>query len=655
MSMNKAILLTVLLSIFCVAISIGGVCAETGAGVEVGASVTPAVIEPENTTRVEITTTGNEMSEAIFPVDIALTIDCSGSMDRYGTIIAGPDDLTLTTGYQKVGEFSLADINDVEVMLQIPVDIYYSKDYFSAYLRNKNTGVNKTQKSAYSTTRWSDIPPGNYEVYAKLNYASGTAGRTFAVELQPVRIDSAKGAAKTFVDLVKENDHTAVVKFHSSGWSYSSYCTVVQGLTPDKNVVKNKIDTLNAEGGTPLGEGLKTAIDHLDAQGRSDTVKAIILLTDGWWNMGCDPVEQADRAAAKGYTVYTIGWGGVNVTSLTLIAERTGGRAYFPASEDDLVEIYEELAMELSSITAKNTVLSMELGADVAYAGNPNVAPDGINGNTLTWNVGTISVGQTESISFDVLPEAAGTVQINTENSKVTYDDAFDASHMVPVPVLSVKVIPPQMSPVALFTVSPNTPITNQSITFDASASYDPDGSIKAYRWDFDGNGEWDITGDVVTVKHSYDTSETYPVKLEVEDDVGARASKTEDVTVSDGPGEAISGNVTWSGKHSFEGLGERIVIGEARSISATAYEINNTLATTVSVTVELRVDGIPLTSTTVVLDPLEQTSITVSATWVPMSSGTHRISLHAYDGEYWVPPTNDPTIGVGVLIEKVS
>lgn len=649
----------VLVCMLCVAlmVSIGAVCAESGASVGVGASVDPAVLEPDNTTRVAITMTGTEMSEATFPVDVALAIDCSGSMDRYGTIIAGPQDVLLTTNYQLVGEFTLGETTEVEVMLQIPLDIYYDKDYFTAYLKNRATGAESIRKSAYSTVRWSGVQPGTYEVYAKLNYASGTAGRTFAVELQPVRIASAKQAARTFVDSVKENDRTALVKFHSSGWSYSSYCTVVQGLTTDKNVVKTKINTLSAGGGTPLGEGLKIAIDHLDAYGRSGAVKAIILLTDGWWNMGCDPIEQAERAAAKGYSVYTIGWGGVNVTSLTLIAEKTGGRAYFPATEDDLVAIYEELASELSSITAKDTVLSIELGPDVVYAGNANVAPAGIVGKTLTWNVGTISVGQTERIAFDVLPQAAGTVQINTANSKVTYKDAFDVSHVVPVPTLSVQVLLSQQPPVPLFTVSPEEPTTNQPVTFDASASYDPDGFITAYRWNFDYNdtNEWDLTGNVVQVKHSYATSRTYRVRLEVEDDKGARASLTRNVAVDVGPEGDISGKVTWSGNHSFEGLDNRMVIGTAQSIRAIAYGINNTLSdTTVDVTVELRVDGIPLNSTTVTVGPSTETDISVLGTWVPMSSGTHFVSLHAYDGEYWVPPTNDPTVGVKVYIEKV-
>ena len=655
MKRKEIITLTVLLGIFFAAMSLVSVSAGEGVGVEVDATVNPAIIEPGETTRVGVTLTGSGTSEITFPVDVVLVTDCSGSMDRYGTIIAGTYDVTLSTSYQKMGEFSIAEVADVEAMLQIPVDVYYSKDRFGAYLKNKDTGATSSVQSGYSSTRWYGVQPGMYEVYAKRYDASGTAGRTFAVELPPVRMDSAKDAAKNYVDLMKENDNTALVKFHSNDWSYSSYCRVVQGLTPDKNAVKNKIDALSADGGTPLGEGLKIAIDHLDDQGRSNAVKAIILLTDGWWNMGCDPLDQADRAAEKGYTVYTIGWGGVNVTSLQLIAERTGGRAYFPATSNDLVEIYGELAEELSNITAQNVRLTMELTDEVVYAANPSEEPDWIAGNLLTWDLGTIAVDQLESISFDVEPNAAGTVQINTENSEVTYDDAFGVPQVVPVPQLSVKVIPPESQPVALFTVSNTTPMTNQSIVFDASASYDPDGFIEVYRWDFENDGVVDIEGNVVTITHSYTTNGTKTAKLEVVDNIGASDWVTKEITVTDGAGEAISGNVTWSGKHLFEGLGNREVIGNTVHIKATAYEITNNGDEDVTVTVELRVDGIPLTSTTATLGPYEQKpEVIVYGEWVPMASGMHHISLHVYDGEYWVPPTNDPTAGVKVFIEKV-
>jgi PKD repeat protein len=60
-----------------------------------------------------------------------------------------------------------------------------------------------------------------------------------------------------------------------------------------------------------------------------------------------------------------------------------------------------------------------------------------------------------------------------------------------------------------------------EAVTFDASESYDPDGSIVIYSWDFgDGN-----TDSGVTVNHSYASSGTYTVTLTVKDDDGATGS----------------------------------------------------------------------------------------------------------------------------------
>ena len=42
------------------------------------------------------------------------------------------------------------------------------------------------------------------------------------------------------------------------------------------------------------------------------------------------------------------------------------------------------------------------------------------------------------------------------------------------------------------FTISQNPAKTNTSITFDASASHDPDGTIAKYEWDLDGNGTYE-------------------------------------------------------------------------------------------------------------------------------------------------------------------
>ena len=46
--------------------------------------------------------------------------------------------------------------------------------------------------------------------------------------------------------------------------------------------------------------------------------------------------------------------------------------------------------------------------------------------------------------------------------------------------------------PVAAFTISPNPAKPGQTVTFNASASTDPDGTIANYEWDLDGNGTFE-------------------------------------------------------------------------------------------------------------------------------------------------------------------
>jgi PKD repeat protein len=75
--------------------------------------------------------------------------------------------------------------------------------------------------------------------------------------------------------------------------------------------------------------------------------------------------------------------------------------------------------------------------------------------------------------------------------------------------------------PVASFTESAETVHTGDTITFNATDSYDPDGSIVSYFWDF-GDGA-NATG--VIAAHSYADNGTYTVTLAVTDDDGAIAS----------------------------------------------------------------------------------------------------------------------------------
>ena len=64
---------------------------------------------------------------------------------------------------------------------------------------------------------------------------------------------------------------------------------------------------------------------------------------------------------------------------------------------------------------------------------------------------------------------------------------------------------------------------------FDGSGSYDPDGTVAVYSWQF-GDGS---TGNGVTAAHTYAFSGTYTVRLTVTDDKGIMGSTTRTVTAS--------------------------------------------------------------------------------------------------------------------------
>jgi PKD repeat protein len=77
----------------------------------------------------------------------------------------------------------------------------------------------------------------------------------------------------------------------------------------------------------------------------------------------------------------------------------------------------------------------------------------------------------------------------------------------------AVNVAAARSNPVAVFSFSPQNPKANQTVAFDASASYDPNGEeIVAYLWDFGDN----TTAANVTSKHAFSNNGQYQVNLTI-------------------------------------------------------------------------------------------------------------------------------------------
>lgn len=81
-----------------------------------------------------------------------------------------------------------------------------------------------------------------------------------------------------------------------------------------------------------------------------------------------------------------------------------------------------------------------------------------------------------------------------------------------------------------------------EPVLFDASGSYDPDGRIMDYRWDF-GDGK---TARGAQVTHKYDTIGLQTAQLTVTDDRGVSTTTTVLVNVADTRADLVVSDITW-------------------------------------------------------------------------------------------------------------
>jgi PKD repeat protein len=145
----------------------------------------------------------------------------------------------------------------------------------------------------------------------------------------------------------------------------------------------------------------------------------------------------------------------------------------------------------------------------------------------LTTTVAASGTGPTTSPSASLSPNnvtlaASGTsvptLRISTTNSTNfgDYNVNITGTSGTIKQSIQISVSVTDLSPVANFTFSPSIPTVGETVNFDGTSSFDPDGSIRNWVWDF---GDFSGIGFIgPKVAHSYTRAGTYVVSLEVTD-----------------------------------------------------------------------------------------------------------------------------------------
>lgn len=112
--------------------------------------------------------------------------------------------------------------------------------------------------------------------------------------------------------------------------------------------VVTKLGSNTIMGGTNLSAGLDAAVDVLQgANSNKIASKVVVLLTDGEWNEGRDPMLSAYDARAEGIIVHCVSMLTESQSVLEKIASTTGGRYWKTRNEAELRKAFTEIANSL--------------------------------------------------------------------------------------------------------------------------------------------------------------------------------------------------------------------------------------------------------------------------------------------------------------------
>jgi uncharacterized delta-60 repeat protein len=167
---------------------------------------------------------------------------------------------------------------------------------------------------------------------------------------------------------------------------------------------------------------------------------------------------------------------------------------------------------------------SPSTGQAVSFDGSGStVAGGSVSGYSWSFGDGASATGATPSHTY----AKAGSYTVTLTATGA--DGATDSvSHTVTVA---------NRLPVASIAAAPSSPLTGEPVSFDASGSSDPDGSIIAFEWDLDGDGSYETdTGTDPRAARSYGRSGPVTVRVRVRDDDGASTTSSRVVNVTDRP-----------------------------------------------------------------------------------------------------------------------
>ncbi len=203
-----------------------------------------------------------------------------------------------------------------------------------------------------------------------------------ARDVEPNRLDAAKGAAVQFVNSLPQKFNVALVTFAGTA-------TTVVPPSLDRGAVTAAIEALRPQASTAIGEGIFTSLAALaqvppDPDNPTDVAPArIVLLSDGKTQVGRPSDQAAQAAKAESVPIYTIAYGTpdgyieiggrkepvpVDRAELARVSRISGGEAYSATSAGELKDVYKDIGSSVGKEKVDKEVTSRYAGFGLGLA-----------------------------------------------------------------------------------------------------------------------------------------------------------------------------------------------------------------------------------------------------------------------------------------------
>lgn len=161
------------------------------------------------------------------------------------------------------------------------------------------------------------------------------------------RIDSLKDSVSIFINEIEASSPNTRISLVS----YSTDSTTDIGLTAELEQIVSEANAFVPDGFTNIFEALRDGSDTLLVENgaRAAADKVIILMTDGNFNVGGNPIPSANRAVERGHVIHTITFSsGANQGIMQTVARIGQGDHIHADNGDDLAAAFRDIARSLA-------------------------------------------------------------------------------------------------------------------------------------------------------------------------------------------------------------------------------------------------------------------------------------------------------------------